>query len=99
MEPRPVQWRPPIDEHYTRQAPLSEIDLHTHLVRMGSIDYVFRKSMQHEIQVRPGEVPEQGRNDADTAEDRRVMIGVVTARYIFVWMLCSVFLDGDESVL
>lgn len=73
---------PPLNEDNSRKAPLFEIDLNAHLIRMWSGGYVFRKSMQDEIQVRPGEVPEQRWHYADGAEMAGLVVVVVTVRNV-----------------
>lgn len=55
--------------------------------------------MQHEIQVRPSEFPEQGWHYADDAEMTGFMIVVVTVGNVYVWMTSSVWFNGDENAL
>lgn len=66
---------------------------------MWRFHYILRKSVQHEIQVRPGEVSKQRWHDADGAEMPRLMVVVVTVRKVYVWVLCSIWFYGDENVL
>lgn len=92
-------WRPPLNEDDPGKASPSENDLDAHLVGMWSGNYVFGKPMQNEIQVRPGDIPEQRGHYDEGAEFTGFVIVVVTVRKVYIWMLCSVSFNGDENGL
>ena len=52
--------------------------------------------MQHEIQIRPGEVPVKRGHYDDSAEMAGLMIVVVIVGNVFVWVTGSIWLNGDE---
>ena len=66
---------------------------------MWSGNYVFGKSMQNEIQVRPGEFPEQRGHYDDGAEVMGLMIVVVTVWNMCIRMMSGVRFYGDEDGL
>ena len=78
---------------------MSKDDLNAHLIGLLSGDSVFLESMQHEIQVRPGEKPSKSGHYANAAELVWLMIVVVTFRNVIFRMSCDVSIYGDENVL